>query len=60
MTDRIRTASDVPFREAGIGMACKWSCMGCQQWRYTTMGARGVGIRRRCAECVRKRAEAAA
>lgn len=60
MTDRIRTAKDVPFRPAGIGLVSSWSCMGCNQRRNTTMGARGVGIRRRCAECVRKRAEASA
>lgn len=42
---------DVRWREAGTGMSPRWRCMGCDQLRQT-IGARGTGVRRRCAQCV--------
>ena len=53
MSDRIRTAPDVPFKVGGGGMPHTWQCMGCGQTRLST-GSRGTGIRKRCAHCVAK------
>lgn len=54
MTDRIRTAPDVRFRSAGVGMVITFRCMGCHQIR-STAGSRGLGIAKRCAGCVASR-----
>lgn len=54
MSDRIRTAPDVPFRQVGIGLRPLWRCMGCDQNRPSE-GSRGLGVKRRCAVCVAKK-----
>ncbi len=41
-----------PMRPPGVGMAHQWECWGCKQKRFSTLGARGVGLRKRCAQCV--------
>lgn len=41
-----------PMRPPGVGMVHQWECWGCKQKRFTTLGARGVGLRKRCAQCV--------
>lgn len=41
-----------PMRPPGVGMAHNWQCFGCKQVRFSTLGARGVGLRKRCAHCV--------
>lgn len=41
-----------PMRPPGVGMAHNWQCFGCKQVRFSTLGARGVGLRKRCAQCV--------
>ena len=51
MTDRIRTAPDVPFRQVGIGYNPTWLCMGCGKPSPAT-GSRGKGVFRRCAVCL--------
>lgn len=45
-----------PMRPPGVGMAHNWQCMGCGQVRFTTLGSKGVGLRRRCAKCVEAKA----
>lgn len=51
-SDESRRAPDVPYRHAGPGLLPTWQCMGCGQKRVV-LGARGVGVRRRCAVCVK-------
>ena len=55
--DDTRRGPDRQFRPAGIGSAHTWRCMGCGQSR-PSLGARGVGVRRRCAVCVAKKGAA--
>ena len=55
MSDRIRTAPDVSFRPAGVGMAATFMCLGCGGLRLIR-GSKGNGVRRRCAGCVAERA----
>jgi hypothetical protein len=50
------TAVDVRFRAVGMGMVVRMRCMGCGQSRDRT-GAKGVGIRQRCAVCLAAKAE---
>ena len=52
--DDIRAAADRPFRQVGLGQHSLWRCMGCHQNREAA-GSKGVGIRRRCAQCVAKK-----
>ena len=54
MSDRLRTAPDVTWRNAGIGMSPNWMCMGCKQPRQP-LGSKGKGPAKRCAQCVAKR-----
>lgn len=51
--DDRNTPRDVPFRPAGAGLSPTWLCMGCGK-RREGLGARGAGVRRRCAQCVAK------
>lgn len=53
--DRQRSKPDAPFLPAGPGLAITWQCMGCGQKRGTSIGARGVGVRKRCAQCVERK-----
>lgn len=53
-SDDSKKPTDVPFVPAGPGMVHAFRCMGCGQKRVV-LGARGVGVRRRCAVCVRQR-----
>ena len=48
---------DVHFRPVGTGLVTTWRCLGCDLSR-PTLGSRGLGIRKRCAQCVAKRAAA--
>lgn len=41
-------------RANGGGLAMRWKCMGCNQVR-DTLGSRGAGVRKVCAQCVAKR-----
>ena len=50
--DSMRTGT-APRPFAGVGHFSRWNCMGCGQWRGSSLGSQGAGIRRRCAECVR-------
>lgn len=50
---------DVRWRPAGIGMPMPlFGCLGCGKYRQT-LGAKGHGIRKRCAGCLEKRKGAA-
>ena len=49
--------SDAPWRPRGLGMPATWVCMGCSKARGSTLGAKGVGVRRRCSVCVAAKAE---
>jgi len=51
--DDRNTPRDVPFRPAGAGLSPVFMCMGCGK-RREGLGARGAGVRRRCALCVAK------
>lgn len=48
MSDRIRTAPDVAFRPAGVGMSTARHCMGCKTPK-SQIGSAGLGVRWRCA-----------
>jgi hypothetical protein len=43
------------FRDPGSGMQSFWQCMGCHKAR-SAAGAKGVGVKRRCAVCLAKKA----
>ena len=47
-------APDVPWRPVGSGMPIERLCMGCDR-KNGAIGGRGVGVRWRCAGCIRKR-----
>ena len=47
--------TDAPWKPRGLGVPSTWVCMGCNKHRGSTLGARGVGVRRRCAQCVAKK-----
>lgn len=53
MSDKIRSAADVAYRSTGMGIEPLWRCMGCNKDR-PSLGSRGKGVRRRCAQCVAK------
>ncbi len=44
---------DAPWPPRGTGQAITWRCLHCGQDR-PAKGARGVGARRKCAQCVAK------
>ena len=45
---------DVHFRPVGTGLVTTWRCLGCDLSR-PTLGSRGVGVRKRCVHCLKKR-----
>ena len=49
--DDVRGGRDSGFKTAGVGLTPMFRCLGCDQARQG-LGARGVGLRRRCANCV--------
>lgn len=51
-SDNHNSPADVPFRPAGTGIPHTWTCMSCGKRRSTRLGAKGVGVRMRCAVCV--------
>jgi hypothetical protein len=52
--DDRRPSRDVRYRPTGMGMATpNFHCMGCKKPRQT-LGARGAGIKKRCAGCLAK------
>ncbi len=55
MSDRIRTAPDVAWRPAGIGISSSRLCMGCNTAKGQ-IGSAGQGVRWRCAACLAARA----
>ena len=58
MIDTSRNSqSDARFQPVGMGCLMTWTCWGCNKRRGTTLGAKGVGIKRRCAPCVEAQAE---
>ncbi len=44
--------TDAPWAPRGLGVPATWVCMGCNKHRGSTVGAKGKGVRRRCAPCV--------
>lgn len=56
MSDKLRPAADVRYLPTGMGVELLWLCLGCNT-RRPSLGARGAGIRRRCAHCVKAREE---
>ena len=52
--------TDAPWKPRGLGVPATWQCMGCGQYRGSTLGAKGKGVRRRCAKCVAAKAGRAA
>lgn len=54
-----RSLESVPRAPSGPGMTLRWSCMGCGQSR-SLEGAKGQGLRKRCAVCVQAKAGRAA
>ncbi len=48
--------TDAPWKPRGLGQGATWRCGGCQQTRYSTLGSKGAGVRKRCAQCVAARA----
>lgn len=50
-SDDRRSPNDTLWRPTGQGVMVLFSCMGCNQSRHTA-GARGVGVRKRCAICL--------
>lgn len=42
-------------RANASGHASSWICWGCKHPRFGSLGARGVGLGRRCSVCVAKR-----
>lgn len=53
MSDKIRTAPDVPYKPSGAGLPVRRHCMSCGQWRGV-IGSAGVGLRWRCASCLQQ------
>lgn len=53
-SDISKKPADVAFKPAGTGLAMTWLCMGCQKPR-SMLGRRGIGLKRRCAQCIAKR-----
>ena len=51
------TTRDVTAQQPapGLGHGSTWECWGCKRRLSSTLGRKGVGLRRRCAECVSKR-----
>ncbi len=56
MSDKIRSSPDVNYRPTGMGIEPLWRCMGCNKDR-PSLGSRGAGVRRRCAQCIAKKGE---
>jgi len=54
-SDERRPAPERGFRSPGSGMQSYWLCMGCNHSRGTA-GSKGVGVKRRCAACIAKKA----
>lgn len=54
-SDTDRRPPDRGFRHPGTGNQSYWQCMGCNHSR-SGAGAKGVGVRRRCAICLAKKA----
>jgi hypothetical protein len=54
--NRARSTKDLTLHQplSGVGVAMRWKCGGCHQIR-SMAGSRGVGVRKRCGECVSKR-----
>ena len=52
--------NDVRFRDVGTGCLMTWTCWGCNVRRGSTLGAKGVGFKRRCAACVESKKAAKA
>ncbi len=44
--------TDAPWKPRGLGQGVTWRCLGCNQHRYSTLGSKGAGIRKRCSHCV--------
>lgn len=44
--------TDAPWKPRGMGQGVTWRCMGCNQHRYSTLGSKGAGVRKRCSHCV--------
>ena len=44
--------TDAPWKPRGLGQGVTWRCLGCNQHRYSTLGSKGAGVRKRCAVCV--------
>jgi hypothetical protein len=44
--------TDAPWKPRGLGHGVTWRCMGCDQHRYSTLGSKGAGLRKRCSSCV--------
>ena len=44
--------TDAPWKPRGLGHGVTWRCMGCNQHRYSTLGSKGAGLRKRCSSCV--------
>lgn len=63
MSDRLRSAPDVPTRHAGVGLLVNFICVHCGQ-RRGQLGSRVVrrlGVRQRvCSACVAQSAASAA
>lgn len=43
---------EAPFTQPGLGLVCAWECFGCKRRIASSLGARGIGLQRRCAQCV--------
>lgn len=44
--------TDAPWKPRGLGQGVTWRCFGCDQHRYSTLGSKGAGVRKRCSRCV--------
>ena len=43
---------EAAFTQPGPGLVCAWECFGCKRRISTSLGARGLGLQRRCAQCI--------
>lgn len=50
--DDARRAPDARYTQPGVGLVCAWECFGCKRRIATSLGACGLGVRRRCRDCV--------
>lgn len=55
--DGYRRPPESRFTQPGVGLVCAWECFGCKRRIASSLGARGVVPKRRCAQCVEAKAK---